>query len=105
MKLEHFQKYISVKINRVIKDSVGELTAQIREEAPVASGKSRAGYKMTKTDKGWAMTNDVTGDGPGNYNYVVGLWNGLSRQLPQGHFPTLIKWRATLMQNLKELDI
>ena len=37
--------------------------------------------------------------------YVPELWNGMSKQLPQGHWPTYIVWREQMFQDLKELDI
>ncbi len=99
MTFDQFKTLAKTKLDRTIKDSVGELTVQIRDEAPVKTGKSRAGYTLVQTPGGWAMINTVTG--ANNQPYVPKLWFGWSQQLPQGHFPTVDRWKYTLKQAIE----
>ncbi len=94
---------ITSEVDRAIKDSIGELQVNIKSEAPVKSGKSRAGYRMVQTPGGWAMMNNVTG--ANGAQYIPKLWFGWSQQLPQGHWPTVLVWRYDLIQRIENINL
>ncbi len=84
-----------------IESSFDILERDIKSEAPVDTGASKAGYKVVGTitggNKGYALVNYVVNDD--GSSYIPGLWAGYagpggpgSQQLPLGHWPTVARW-------------
>ncbi len=84
-----------------IERSLDVLSRDIKSEAPVDTGDSKAGYKVVGTidgpNKGYALVNHVVNDS--GKPYIPSLWAGYyypngpgSKQLPLGHWPTVKTW-------------
>ena len=103
MTWEQAEASILASLDNVLDNSVTELTQNIKMEAPVDTGKSKAGYQKITVSNGYAMINQVFA--PDGFNYVEQLWFGWSQQLPQGHYPTLIKFKVKLMYDLETMNL
>ncbi len=103
MRWEQVEAELSDTMATILMHSMATLTYDIKNEAPVDTGRSKAGYKLEKIPNGWQLVNRVKAvDG---FDYVEKLWHGWSQQLPQGHYPTFHRWQNQLMVDIQNMNL
>lgn len=81
-----------------------KLKEELVNNWPVATGRSRDGWRVQANQYDWTVVNSVVNPVTGEH-YVEDLWDGLprgSRQLPNGGMPILRRSAAMLQADLKK---
>ena len=98
---------ITTEVSEVLEKTTRELSQDIKAAWPVASGRSKAGWKVRRYKSGnFAVVNFVKA--PGGYNYVADLWEGMpkgSSQLPNGGDPILRRHQIRLRREFEGLTL
>jgi hypothetical protein len=71
------------------------LKEDFRNEEPVDTGRSKASWHIVKHQNSLELINDAK-DPITGMHYPHLLFNGWSKQLPLGHWPTYYSWIASL---------
>ncbi len=100
MTWDQLSSSIERSIDQAVHDSMVELKTDIQAAWPVATGRSRAAWKVEEQPTGWAVTNHI--------DYSGYLWEGLprgSKQMPYGGDPIYQSWLPTLKRNIENINI
>ncbi len=107
MTWDELENSIRQAINVEVDNATDELLIDFKLEEPVDTGRSRnAWHKVTiPTLDGisYQVINDATSDK--GFHYPQLLFNGSSKQLPLGHWPTFDSWLIGLNQRLTQINI
>ena len=73
-----------------------DLEASFKKEEPVDTGRSKAAWRVENHFNNIKLINDAK-DPITGMHYPHLLFNGWSKQLPLGHWPTYNSWIASLL--------
>ncbi len=99
---------ITQEITRAVDQATLELTEEFRQEEPVDTGRSKNAWTRitipTLDGISYQVINPAV-DPKTGYHYPADLFNGYSKQLPQGHWPTFDSWLIRLQNDLQNINL
>ncbi len=97
------ESHVKESFAEILNDKTLSLKDDLKTAWPVDTGRSKAGWSQQQKPDGYSVTNDVIA--PDGEKYIVGLWMGSSRQMPDGGDIIYQRWLFELRSAINNMKI